>query len=187
MSDKGLSAVSDPSRLYWNGTDLGSSGVSIAMTLEGSRALAAEIQALSCPTPFPYPKRTARGVDVNRLQLLLAVLERRCGISSRASDVYLNVAGGLSLKDPAADLGICASLASAAADIELPADVCFIGEVGLAGEVRPCARTLLRVKEAARLGFKRAVISRRTPKETYPIETLKISALREIIEMFLKR
>ena len=111
------------------------------MALEGSRALAAEIQALACPTPFPYPKRTARGVDVNRLQLLLAVLERRCGVATRASDVYLNVAGGLTLKDPAADLGICASLASAAADVELPSDVCFIGEVGLAGEVRPCART----------------------------------------------
>ena len=187
MSDKGLSAVNDPSRLYWNGTDLGSSGVSIAMALEGSRALAAEIQALACPTPFPYPKRTARGVDVNRLQLLLAVLERRCGVATRASDVYLNVAGGLTLKDPAADLGICASLASAAADIELPSDVCFIGEVGLAGEVRPCARTPLRIKEAARLGFTRAVISRRTPKETYPIETLKISSLREIIDLFLRK
>lgn len=187
MSDKGLTAMTDPSRLYWNGNDLGSSGVAISVVLEGSRALAAEIQALACPTPFPYPKRTARGIDLNRLQLLLAVLERRCGVMSRASDVYLNVAGGLTLKDPAADLGICASLASAAVDIVLPADVCFIGEVGLAGEVRPCARTGLRIKEAARLGFTRAVISRRTPKESYPIETLKISSLREITDIFLKK
>lgn len=187
MSERGLTAVNDPSHIYWNGTDLGSSGVAIAMTLEGTRTLAAEIQALSCPTPFPYPKRTARGVEVSRLQLLLAVLERRCGISSRTSDVYLNVTGGLTLKDPSADLGICASLASAAMDIELPADVCFIGEVGLAGEVRPSGRTLMRVKEAARLGFKRAVISRRTPKDTYPIDVLKISAVREIIDLFLRR
>ncbi len=188
MSERGLTAVSDPSRLYWNGTDLGSSGVAIAAALEGSRALAAEIQALACPTPFPYPRRTARGIDISRLQLLLAVLERRCGISSRTSDIYLNVAGGLTLKDPAADLGICASLASAATDLELPSDVCFIGEVGLAGEVRPAGRTNMRIKEAARLGFKRAVISRRTPKEAYhPIETLKISALKEIVDLFLKR
>ncbi len=187
MSEKGLSAVSDPSRLYWNGTDLGSSGVSISMVLEGSRALAAEIQALACPTPFPYPRRTARGIDASRLQLLLAVLERRCGIPSRTSDVYLNVAGGLQLKDPAADLGICASLASAVTDIELPSELCFIGEVGLAGEVRPAGRTLMRVKEAARLGFKKAVISRRTPKDSYPIEVLKISSLREIVDLFLKR
>ncbi|MDO5116042.1 MAG: DNA repair protein RadA [Synergistaceae bacterium] len=186
MSEKGLSAVCDPSRLYWNGAELGSSGVAISMALEGSRALAAEIQALGCPTPFPYPKRTARGIEVSRLQLLLAVLERRCGISSRSSDVYLNVAGGLSLKDPAADLAVCAALASALADIPLPSDTCFIGEVGLAGEIRPAGRTLMRVREAARLGFKRAVISRRTPKEQYPIETLKISSLREIIDLFLK-
>ncbi len=187
MSERGLAAVSDPSRLYWNGTDLGSSGVAVAAVLEGSRVLAAEIQALACATPFPYPKRTARGIDVSRLQLLLAVLERRCGISSRSNDIYLNVAGGLSLKDPAADLGICASLASAATDIELPSDVCFIGEVGLAGEVRPAGRTAMRVKEAARLGFNRVVISRRSPKESYPIEVLRISALKEILDLFLRR
>ena len=100
MSDKGLSTVVDPSRLYWNGTDLGSSGVAISAVLEGSRSLAAEIQALACNTPFPYPKRTARGIETNRMQLLLAVLERRCGIMSRMSDVYLNVTGGLTPERP---------------------------------------------------------------------------------------
>ena len=186
MSDKGLSAVMDPSRLYWNGTDLGSSGVAISMALEGSRALAAEIQALSCATPFPYPRRTATGVETNRLQLLLAVLERRCGTASRNSDIYLNVAGGLNLRDPAADLAVCAALASALIDIPLPSDVCFIGEVGLAGEVRPAARTLMRLKEAARMGFKRAVISKRTPKDEAPLEVLRISAVGEVLNMFLK-
>ncbi len=145
--------MTDPSRLYWNGTDLGSSGVAISLALEGSRSLAAEIQALACSTPFPYPRRTARGVETNRLQLLLAVLERRCGASSRTSDVYLNVAGGLNLRDPAADLAICASLASALTDVPLPSDVCFIGEVGLAGEVRPAARTLMRLKEGGTPGI----------------------------------
>lgn len=186
MSDKGLSAVLDPSRLYWNGTDLGSSGVAISVVLEGSRSLAAEIQALACTTPFPYPRRTARGIETNRLQLLLAVLERRCGIPSRTSDVYLNVAGGLSLSDPASDLAICASLASALADKALPSDVCFIGEVGLAGEVRPAARTLMRLREVARLGFKRAVISRRTPKEDAPLGVLRAASLNEVMDIFLR-
>lgn len=186
MSDKGLLAVSDPSRLYWEGTDLGSPGVSIAMALEGSRSLAAEIQALSCATPFPYPKRTARGIETNRLQLLLAVLERRCGLSSRTSDVYLNVTGGLTLRDPSADLAVCVSLASALKDIALPPDVCFIGEVGLAGEVRPAARTVMRLKEAARLGFKKAVISKRGPKDDWPMEVVRVSTIREVLEMLLR-
>lgn len=186
MCDKGLQAVTDPSRLYWDGTDLGSPGVSIAMALEGSRSLAAEIQALSCATPFPYPKRTARGIETNRLQLLLAVLERRCGLTSRTSDVYLNVTGGLTLRDPSADLAICVSLASALKDIALPPDICFIGEVGLAGEVRPAARTLMRLKEASRLGFKKAVISKRGPKDDWPMEVIRIGTLREALEMFLR-
>jgi DNA repair protein RadA/Sms len=187
MSDKGLSVVMDPSHLYWNGTDLGSSGVAISIALEGSRSIAAEIQALSTTTPFPYPRRTARGVETNRLQLLLAVLERRCGIMSRTSDVYLNVTGGLTLKDPAADLAVCAALASALKDIPLPSDVCFIGEVGLAGEVRPAARTRMRLKEASRLGFKRAIISKRTPKDEYPLETIRVSSLREVLSIFLNK
>lgn len=186
MSDKGLSAVTDPSKLYWNGTELGVSGVAISVVLEGSRALAAEIQALSCATPFQYPKRTARGSEINRLQLLLAVLERRAGVTSRSSDIYLNVAGGLTLADPAADLAICAALASAILDTPLPPDVCFIGEVGLAGEVRPSTRMLMRVKEAARLGFKHVVVSNRTPHDSYPLEAIRISSIRQIRSLFLK-
>ena len=186
MSEKGLFPVLDPSRLYWDGTDLGSSGVAISMVLEGSRSLAAEIQALACNSPFPYPKRTSRGLETNRLQLLLAVLEKRCGIFSRSSDVYLNITGGLTLRDPAADLAVCVSLASTLKDIPLPADVCFIGEVGLAGEVRPAGRTLMRLKEASRLGFKKAVISRRSPKDEYPMETVRVSSLNEVLGLFLK-
>jgi len=156
------------------------------MALEGSRSLAAEIQALSCVTPFPYPRRTARGIEATRLQLLLAVLERRCGMSSRTSDVYINVTGGLTLRDPSADLGICVSLASALKDSAIPPDVCFVGEVGLAGEVRTSARMLMRLKEAARLGFKRAVVSKRTPKDEYPLEVVRVTLLRDVLDMFLK-
>lgn len=186
MSDKGLFAVTDPSRLYWNGTDLGSPGVAISLVLEGSRSLAAEIQALSCATPFPYPKRTARGIETNRLQLLLAVLERRCGMPSRASDVYLNVAGGLFLSDPASDLAICASLASSLADAAIPQDICFIGEVGLAGEIRPAARLHMRLKEAARLGFRRAVVSAKSSRAEAPVDVIGAASLKEALALFLR-
>ena len=97
------------------------------MALEGSRPLVTEVQALSCPSPFPYPKRTARGIEMNRLQLLLAVLERRCGLSSRTGDVYLNVAGGLVVQDPAADLAVCLALAGALRDLSLDGKTCFVG------------------------------------------------------------
>ena len=127
--------------------------------MEGSRPFVVELQALACPTPFPYPKRTARGVEVNRVQLLLAVLEKRCGLSARTADAYVNVAGGLAVRDPGADLALCAALASSLLDRPLSAGSCLVGEVGLAGEVRPCPRTGARLREAARLGFTRGVIS----------------------------
>ncbi|MDR1966986.1 MAG: DNA repair protein RadA [Synergistaceae bacterium] len=189
MEEGGLAAVTDPSHLYWSKGPVSVPGVAIGVSLEGSRPLAAEIQALSCPTPFPYPKRTSRGVEVNRLQLLLAVLERRCGILSRSSDIYANVAGGLSLQDPAADLSICAALASSLRDVAIPGDTCFIGEVGLAGEVRPVARTHLRIREASRLGFKNVFISagERLPAEKPPgIEITKVFALSQMVERLTK-
>jgi DNA repair protein RadA/Sms len=189
MGEDGLSAVTDPSHLYWNKGGVCVSGVAIGVTLEGTRPLAAEIQALSCDTPFPYPKRTSRGIELNRIQLLLAVLEKRCGVFSRGSDIYVNVAGGLSVTDPAADLSVCAALASSVKDIAIPSDVCFIGEVGLAGEVRPAARTHLRLREASRLGFKTAVVSAReksaAPKDT-GLDIIKVFALSQMVERLIK-
>jgi DNA repair protein RadA/Sms len=192
MSDAGLAPVVDPSRMYWNslsGSETPVAGVATGVSLEGSRPIIAEIQALSCATPFPYPKRTARGVELNRLQLLLAVLERRCGIFSRNCDVYLNVAGGLTLQDPAADLSICAALASALKDTPAPPDACFIGEVGLAGEVRPTARSRIRMREAARLGFKTAVISARDPDaktgQGLEIEIIKVGGVSDMLERLM--
>jgi DNA repair protein RadA/Sms len=189
MTERGLSPVTDPSRLYWNAGGPQASGVAIGMSMEGSRPLAAEIQALSCATPFPYPKRTARGVEVNRVQLLLAVLERRCGIFSRSSDVYVNVAGGFSLEDPAADLSLCAALASSLKDVPLPPDTCFIGEIGLAGEIRPAARTHLRVREAERLGFKNVVLSGRERLGGNPspsLRLIKVNAITQMLEGLMK-
>ncbi|MDR1137838.1 MAG: DNA repair protein RadA, partial [Synergistaceae bacterium] len=189
MAENGLRPVTDPSHLYWSGGGAAVSGVAIGVSLEGSRPLAAEIQALSCATPFPYPKRTARGIEVNRLQLLLAVLERRCGIFSRSSDIYVNVAGGLSLQDPAADLSICAALASSIKDAPVAADTCLMGEVGLAGEVRPVARSHIRIKEAVRLGFRNVVVSaheKLSGSFDTDIKITRVLALSQMVERLVK-
>ena len=161
MREDGLVPVEDKSGLYWNRSDSAVPGVAMTVALEGTTPLAAEIQTLAAPTVFPYPRRTARGVELNRLQLLAAVVERRCGIAASAHDLYLNVAGGLSIQDPSADLPACAALASALRNTPLPGGSCWLGEVGLAGEVRPVSRIGMRLREAARLGFTSAVVSSR--------------------------
>lgn len=184
MSDRGLSPVQDPSRLFWSTAGEPVSGVAMGVILEGSRPFVAEIQALVAATPFPYPKRTARGVDAGRLQLMLAVLDRRCGISSGSLDVFVNVAGGLTVKDPHADLSLCLAVASAAIDSPLPSDCCFIGEVGLAGEVRPALRTPLRIREAGRLGFKRVMISRyETDEMPEGVGLIRVGNLKEALKV----
>ncbi|MDR1376787.1 MAG: DNA repair protein RadA [Synergistaceae bacterium] len=159
MRENGLVAVEDKSGLYWNRSDAAVPGVAMTVAMEGSTPLVAEIQTLASPTTFPYPKRTSRGIELNRFQLLAAVLEKRAGVSCGGCDLYLNVAGGLSIQDPSADLAACVSLASALRDRPLRGDCCYLGEVGLAGEVRPVARTVARLKEAERLGLRRAVVS----------------------------
>jgi DNA repair protein RadA/Sms len=183
MTELGLTPVLDPSRLFWNSSFRSTPGVATGVALEGTRPLMAEIQALSCPTPFPYPKRTSRGIEVNRLQLLLAVLERRCGVFSRSCDVYLNVAGGLEVQDPASDLSICAALASSLRDSPVSPDMCFIGEVGLAGEVRPASHARMRIKEAARLGFSRAVVSSFNIPEPAGLGVVGVGTVSEMLEI----
>jgi len=184
MKDRGLIPVQDPSRLFWSSAGDPVSGVALGVIMEGSRPFVAEVQALVASTPFPYPKRTARGMDAGRLQLMLAVLDRRCGISTGSLDVFVNVAGGLSVKDPHADLALCMSVASAALDLPLPSDCCFIGEVGLAGEVRPAARTPLRIREAARLGFKKAMISAFESDEMPPgVVPVRVRNLKEALKV----
>ncbi len=158
MTDVGLSELTEPGRLLLEGRPIGVSGNAVVCTMEGTRPLLAEVQALTAKTVFPAPRRTVTGIDYNRAAILLAVLERRLGVKFGERDVYLNVIGGLRLEDVSSDLGVLAALLSAYHDIPFPADTACFGEVGLVGECRIAPDALGRVREAHKLGFKTILI-----------------------------
>lgn len=158
MTDKGLLEVENPSEMLLAGRPKNISGNCAVCTLEGTRPLIAEIQALVTPTSFPAPRRTTNGIDYNRMCLIIAVLEKRLGLKFYQNDVYLNVIGGLHIDEPASDLSVALALISSVTDRIIPDDLIAIGEIGLAGECRAVANLEQRVKEAARLGFTKAVV-----------------------------
>lgn len=161
MSDAGLTEVSNPSQFFLSGRRTDVSGSAVCATVEGTRPLLVEIQALAARTPYALPQRVATGFDLRRLNMLLCVLERRAGIAAAGHDVFLNIAGGLRIQEPAADLAVFAALASSLRNVVLAADTAVVGEVGLGGEVRSVARAEARASEAARLGFKKVILPRR--------------------------
>jgi len=158
MTGAGLKAVPNPSSLFLAERPANAPGSAVLCTVEGSRPILVEIQALVGTATFGNPRRTASGLDQNRLALLLAVLDKRVGLNLATDDVYVNVAGGMTVDEPAADLAIVAAVASSLGNRALPADVVMFGEVGLAGEVRAASHAALRLREAAQLGFARAVL-----------------------------
>jgi DNA repair protein RadA/Sms len=158
MTGLGLQEIANPSELFLSERDLGSPGTAVFAGIEGSRPLLVEIQALVAPTSLGTPRRAVVGWDPSRLAMVLAVLEAHCGIKLSGHDVYLNVAGGLRIQEPAADLAAAAALVSSLANAPLPADAVYFGEVSLSGAVRPVAQAAARLKEAAKLGFARAVM-----------------------------
>ncbi len=158
MAADGLREVPNPSLLLSGGAREGVSGSSISSCMEGSRPVLVEIQALVSPGTAGSVRRTTLGVDHNRVAMLAAVMEKRLGLSMASHDIFVNTAGGVRLDDPGVDLAVMASLASSLLDVTLPAATVVLGEVGLTGEVRAVSRLHARVKEAARLGFKRAVV-----------------------------
>ena len=160
MAGSGLVEVPNPSAAFLSERPHAAAGSVVVCAIEGTRPLLVEIQALVSPTHFGMPRRTAAGVDYNRVLLLLAVLERRAGLQLAAQDVYVSVAGGLTVEEPAADLGIAVAVASSLRDRAVDMRTVVIGEVGLAGEVRTVPQLGKRLSEAARLGFARAVIPR---------------------------
>src|SRR3954453_18927417 len=157
MTGSGLREVPNPSELFLSERDLGSPGTVVFAGIEGTRPLLVEIQALVAPTPLGTPRRSVVGWDSSRLSMVLAVLEAHCGVRLSGHDAYLNVAGGLRIQEPAADLAAAAALVSSLANAPLPADAVYFGEISLSGAVRPVAQAAARLKEAQKLGFGRAV------------------------------
>jgi DNA repair protein RadA/Sms len=158
MTGMGLREVANPSELFLSERDLGSPGTAVFAGIEGTRPLLVEIQALVAPTSLGTPRRAVVGWDPNRLSMVLAVLEAHCGVRLSGHDVYLNVAGGLRIQEPAADVAAAAALVSSLARAPLPTDAVYFGEVSLSGAVRPVAQTAARLKEAQKLGFTKAIL-----------------------------
>ena len=160
MGEEGLAEVLNPSEYMLNGKPEGASGSVVACSMEGTRPILLEIQALVCHTNFNIPRRTAAGTDFNRLNLLLAVLEKRLGMHFSECDAYVNIAGGMRINEPALDLGIMLALVSSYYDREIDEKTIIFGEVGLSGEVRAVTAADQRVSEALKLGFHTCILPR---------------------------
>lgn len=158
MKESGLEEVENPSEIFLEERSKGTSGSTVVASMEGTRPVLVEIQALISPTSFGNPRRMATGIDHNRVSLIMAVLEKRVGLLLQNQDAYLKVAGGVKLDEPAIDLAVAISIASSFRDQQTRATDCFIGEVGLTGEVRRVSRIEQRVQEAAKLGFERVLV-----------------------------
>ncbi len=158
MTDGGLQPVANPSQLFLAERSVGAPGSAVLCSIEGSRPILVEVQALVSAGTYGQARRTASGVDLHRLALLLAVLEKRVGLSVMGEDVFVNIAGGMSVGEPAADLGIVAAVASSVRNRPVESRTAIFGEIGLAGEVRGISQAMLRVREAAQLGFRRCVV-----------------------------
>ena len=185
MAEEGLVGVPDPSGLFLSDRRPGTAGSVVVPTLEGQRPLLVEMQALVVKSPLPQPRRSAQGFDQGRLSLLLAVLERRAEITVAAHDVYASVLGGVRLSDPGADLAVCMAVASALLDRPLPIDLVVCGEIGLGGELRQVAQMPRRLAEAARLGFRRAIVPTSAPNGVSGITLERVESLAHAVRAAL--
>ncbi len=183
MQQHGLVEVPNPSEAFLAERVVNAPGSAVAVTMEGTRPLLVEIQGLTSKTSFGHPRRTANGIDIQRLLLTVAVLSRRVGIRLDDQDVFVNVVGGMHISEPAADLVTAIAIASSLSDNPVPADVALIGEVGLTGELRAVAQIPARLHEAAKLGFKRVVIPKQVRGEPPAPTGLEIIAARSVREV----
>ncbi len=158
MRQAGLAEVESPSELFLAERPLNASGSTVIASIEGTRPLLVELQALGSPSGFGTPRRVANGIDHQRMALLLAVLEKRIGLPLQEHDVYVNIVGGLRVDEPAIDLGVVAAVASSLRDIPIDPELVIFGEVGLTGEVRAVGHVETRLREAAKLGFRRCLL-----------------------------
>ncbi len=184
MQGNGLREVSNPSEILISKNEEDLSGTAISATLEGLRPLMIEIQALVSTAVYGTPQRSATGYNAKRLNMLLAVLEKRAGFKLGAKDVFLNVTGGITVDDPAIDLAVVAAVLSSNIDISIDKSMCFAAEIGLAGEVRPVTRVDQRISEAEKLGFKSIVISKycKIPKNNYTINIIKVAKVHDVVK-----
>ena len=188
MTGSGLREVSNPSELLIPMHEQGLSGTAICAMLDGTRPFLFEVQSLVSSAVYGTAQRSATGFDVRRLNMLLAVLEKRAGFHLSAKDVFLNMAGGLKVNDPAADLAVIVAVLSSNFDFAIPADFCFAGEVGLSGEIRPVSQTDRRIIEAERLGFKKIFVSSfsDTQQKTKDIRVVKVADVPELVKALFR-
>lgn len=191
MTSAGLIEVKNPSEIFLSEKPRGVSGSVVTSVLEGTRPLLVEIQALVSKSNFGYPLRRSQGFDCNRLNLLVAVLEKRVGLHLESEDIFLNVAGGIKIEDPAADLAVALAIASALTDKPCIEEAVFLGEVGLTGEIRSITQSALRINEAGKLGFKHCILPRNIHKNLEKrkdsIELIPVSTLKEALDIALER
>ena len=182
MTERGLDQIPNPSEMLLADRPKNISGNCAVCIIEGTRPIIAEIQALVSPTSFPAPRRTTNGMDYNRMCLVLAVLEKRLGLRFSASDVYMNVIGGIEIDEPSADMGAALALISSLTDKVVPDNLVAFGELGLAGECRAVSELERRVNEAARLGFTQAVIPERNAEKLHVDKSIKLIPVKSVYE-----
>jgi DNA repair protein RadA/Sms len=184
MGGDGMRGVINPSEILITQKDDNLSGIAIAATIEGMRPLLIETQALVTQSVYGTPQRTVSGFDLRRLQLLLAVLEKRGGFHFGLKDVFLNIAGGIKVEDPAIDLAVLCALLSSFDDVPLPVNICFAGEVGLSGEIRAVNRVEQRIAEAEKLGFEKMIVSKYNQKGlgklSFNIEVIPVGKVEDV-------
>lgn len=184
MVGSGLREVKNPSEILITSADDQLSGISIAATMEGMRPMLIEVQALVSTAAYGTPQRSSTGFDNKRLNMLLAVLEKRCGFKLGTKDVFLNIAGGIKVDDPAIDLAVVAAVMSSNADLPIAKDICLAAEIGLSGEIRPVSRLEQRINEAEKLGFKKMIVSKFNKgleKKNFNIEIINCGRIEEVI------
>ncbi|MBZ0298501.1 MAG: DNA repair protein RadA [Anaerolineae bacterium] len=190
MQQRGMVEVSNPSEAFLAERVVNAPGSAIAVTMEGTRPLLVEMQALTSPTSFGNPRRTPNGVDLNRLLLISAVMSKRVGLKLHEQDIFVNVIGGMKISEPASDLAMAMAMASSYFDTAVPADLVLIGEVGLSGELRTVGQLSARLNEASKIGFKRALIprTRRMPEDVPPgMELIAVRSVADALKVAVPR
>ena len=189
MNESGLQEVQSPSKMLISPNQEKLSGIALSCSMEGIRPMMIEIQGLTSPATYGNPQRSSNGIDLKRLNMLLAVIEKRGGMKLSQKDIFLNITGGLKVKDPATDLAIVSAILSSNFDLYIDPKTCFIGEVGLSGEIRPVSRINERINEVVKMGMEKIYISKYSEKKIQKSEKynlIRVGKIQEIIQQLFK-